>query len=753
LRESEARLSNVTGNAPALIAYVDAEQRYVYANQLYRDCFSLGHADISGRHVREVIGEATYAIAAPLIAKALQGEPQQHDSQPFANVWHVINYVPHHDAAGHVVGYYVMGCDVTQRVRHERKIHALNEALNQRVFELERVSRALRTLSAGNRAMLRADNEAHLLDSMCRAIVEAGAYQMAFLWYLGEGDYRTLEPMAQYGYDAGLEGLRGFRANLGDDEYSHGAVARAIRSNQPCVVRNILTDPGYAPWRELLPGTAAGLACPLRVLDNVIGALIIYSTDESAFSMTEVSLLTELADDLSFGIQAFRVRSEQEHNKQEILRLSQCDKLTQLPNESHFVQQLITTIESCRTSGKRFALLQANIQRLSEINDALGFDQGDQMLCEFSARLRAAAPAPALVARLRGDEFAILLPDSTGASALLAAQRVTRELNEPMVLSEIPLDLSTRMGIAVYPEHGINAHDMLRHVDMATHQAKRQSSDYALFDPGLHQHQTKHLALAGELRRAIDAGDLRLHVQPKVRIATGQVFGVEGLVRWQHAVHGLVPPGEFIALAEQTGLIKPLTEWVIAAALRLSQDWQRQGLSVPIAVNLSARNLHDQTLLATLRRLQGQYELPRGLLELEITESTVMDDAQYALQVLNDMRHEGMPLYIDDFGTGYSSLSYLHKLPVDYIKIDQSFVRRMATDRDSLLIVRSTIDLVHDLGHQAVAEGVETQQDWDLLAAMGCDFAQGYLIAKPMPAQDFSTWLAAYQPPVSAPAG
>lgn len=246
-------------------------------------------------------------------------------------------------------------------------------------------------------------------------------------------------------------------------------------------------------------------------------------------------------------------------------------------------------------------------------------------------------------------------------------------------------------------------------------------------------------------------GDLLLYLQPKVEMATGRLCGAEGLVRWKHAERGLIPPGEFIGLAEHTGLIKPLTEWVIETALRLNQAWQRQGCALPIAVNLSARNLRDENLLEKIRHLQTTWGVAAGLLELEITESAVMEDAEFSLRVLHSLRDDGIPLYIDDFGTGYSSLSYLQKLPVKYIKIDQSFVKDMSVSKDSLLIVRSTIDLVRDLGRKTVAEGVETQQQWDQLAAFGCDIAQGYFIARPMPAEDFQNWVIQFRPPVTTP--
>jgi diguanylate cyclase (GGDEF)-like protein len=511
----------------------------------------------------------------------------------------------------------------------------------------------------------------------------------------------------------------------------------------------MFTDPSYAPWRSYLRNNACGVACPLRVGTEVIGALAIYGAEPDSIGAEEVALLAESADDLAFGITTLRARAEQQKVQEAMHRLTRYDALTGLPNATHFTELLTAAIDTGQRLNQPFAVLQTNIERLSEINDVLGFGHGDQMLREFGVRLRATVPASATVARLRGDEFAVLLPDSQVRDAISLAQRLEDMLEQPFPIADIPLDVSAKIGVAMFPAHGTTSHDLFRHMDIAVHEAKKKGKRHVVFDPAQFQEQDQshRLTIAGELRRAIEGGDLLLYLQPKVEFATGRVCGAEGLVRWKHAERGLIPPIEFISLAEHTGLIKPLTEWVIETAMRLIQGWERQGCALPIAVNLSARNLREDDLLERIRLLQRTWGIAPGLLELEITESAVMEDAEFALRVLHSLREEGIALHIDDFGTGYSSLSYLQKLPVEYIKIDQSFVRDMCTSKDSALIVRSTIDLVHDLGRKTVAEGVETQGDWDQLAAFGCDIAQGYFIAKPMPAEEFLTWVAQFRPP------
>lgn len=749
---SEDHLRSVIGTVPAMIAYVNAERCYVYVNEQYRQCFAPELADLAGHAVADILGAERYAIAGPLIDKVLQGEPQSYDWQPFGGVWQNIRYVPKTDADGRIAGYYVLGTDITERKRFEQQIVTLNSELGMRVRELEHVSRALRTLSAGNRAMLRAGEEQQLLDSMCRAIVRAGGYTMAVIWYLQDDDPMQLCPMAHEGYPGGLAALRELGLRVDDSERGQSVSPRAIRSGEVQLVRDMQLDPHHAPWRDQLHGPTSGLACPLRVGGKVIGALTIYDAEADTFDADEIALLTESSEDLAFGIATLRTQAEQEQIRASMHHMMRYDALTGLPNVLQFEEVLSAALAACAQSGQQLATLQFNIERLGEINDALGFVYGDQVLRDFGNRLQSSVRQPALVARVRGDEFAVLLPDRDAAAALSIVDEIEHSLLRPFPVADIELDVTARAGIALFPDHGTTPHDLLRRMDKAVHQAKKQGLSHVIFDPGQAQAQAERLIMVGELRRAIEGGELRLYLQPKVAFDSGQVCGAEALVRWQHPRRGLLFPGVFIALAERTGLIRPLTEWVISAALDQLQRWQAQGCAVPIAVNLSARNLRDEGLQVKIRQWQAERALSAGWLELEITESSVMEDPELALNLLHALRADGIPLYMDDFGTGYSSLSYLQKLPVDYIKIDQSFVANMSSSNDSAMIVRSTIDLVRDLGRKTVAEGVESLAHWQQLSALGCDFAQGYFIAKPMPAEVFQDWVASYTPPVAGAA-
>ena len=744
LQVSEGHLRSVIGNVPALIAYVDADQRYVYVNEQYRARFAPGRSDIKGCTVREILGDERYGIAEPLILRVLQGESQHYDWEPFPGVWQIISYAPRWDDKGAVSGYYVMGTDITERKASEEQIRTLNEVLAQHVRDLENVSRALRTLSGGNRTMLRAVDEQALLEQMCSVIVNTGGYDAATVWYRQDDEAKTMKIMAECGYPGGVDSLRELKVSWGDNEYGHGAGATAVRTGRTAVVGNMQSDPGYAPWQSKLHDYASVIACPLNVDGMMIGVMAIYDTEPNTFGADEVTLLTESADDLAFGIATLRARAEQQKTQKVMHRLTHYDNLTGLPNEARFTEAVTIAL---KTGHQPFSLLQINVERLSEINDALGFFHGDQLLCEFGMRLSNAVPTGALVARLRGDEFVILCPECNQESALSVVEQLEQALAPPFQVADIALDVQAKIGVVLYPDHGASTHDLYRNMDIALHQAKRKGLRHEVFDPSQNPDRSRRLTVASELRRAIEEGDLRLYLQPKVAMANGQIKGAEGLVRWQHPERGLIPPGEFIPLAESTGLIKPLTDWVVETAVGLNQSWAVAGCALPIAVNLSALNLRDENLLGRVRQLLRASGTPQGLFEMEITESTVMEDAEFSMGVLYDLRKLGIPLYIDDFGTGYSSLSYLQKLPVEYIKIDQSFVRDMSVNKDSERIVRSTIDLVHDLGRKVVAEGIETREIWDRLSLLGCDIAQGYFIAKPMPAEEFQSWLTAYRAP------
>jgi diguanylate cyclase (GGDEF)-like protein/PAS domain S-box-containing protein len=417
------------------------------------------------------------------------------------------------------------------------------------------------------------------------------------------------------------------------------------------------------------------------------------------------------------------------------------DGLTGLPNRTLLNDRLRQALQHSQTTEEPVALLLMDLDQFKEVNDALGHDHGDRLLIEMSRRLQRVLRDIDTIARLGGDEFAVLLTiNADERGALAVAARVRESLEEPFQLGGISVQTSASIGVALYPGHANDAETLAQRADVAMYTAKRAGGGIALYSPEHDQSSVRRLALLGELRSAIEDDQLLLHYQPTLDLRTGYVRTAEALVRWQHPEHGLMPPAEFIELAEVSGTIQVLTRWVITTAVRQMVEWQRSGLDLAIAVNLSVRNLYEPELVPWLAGVLAQFGVDAKSLEFEITESELMDDPLLAMEVLGRLKALGVATSIDDFGTGYSSLSYLKHLPIDQLKIDRSFVGNMVHDESDLTIVRSTIDLSHNLGLVVVAEGVEDVETLQLLAELGCDRAQGYALSRPVPARDFEAW-------------
>jgi predicted signal transduction protein with EAL and GGDEF domain len=353
-------------------------------------------------------------------------------------------------------------------------------------------------------------------------------------------------------------------------------------------------------------------------------------------------------------------------------------------------------------------------------------------------------PESHTIARLGGDEFAVLVPAVPDREAALGVARTVRgQVERPLTTEELELRVAGSVGVALCPEHGADPGLLLQRADVAMYAAKAAHSGIEVYAADRDQYSPRRLALVGALRAAVEARALSVVYQPKAELPGGTVVGMEALVRWQDPAHGTVPPDEFIPIAESTGLIAPLCRFVLEVAVGQARDWRDQGLAAGVAVNLSVRNLLEPGLAERVRGLLAASGLPAGLLTLEITEGAVMTDPAAAVAVLHRLADAGVRLSIDDFGTGYSSLAYLKRLPVDEVKLDRSFVLGMTSDPDDAAIVRSTIELARNLGLRMVAEGVEDQETWDALAAMGCELAQGYHLARPMPPAEATGWLAA----------
>jgi diguanylate cyclase (GGDEF)-like protein/PAS domain S-box-containing protein len=418
------------------------------------------------------------------------------------------------------------------------------------------------------------------------------------------------------------------------------------------------------------------------------------------------------------------------------------DALTGLANRTLFRSRIDETVKARRHTDARVAVLVMDLDGFKEINDSLGHAAGDELLIELGRRLTAALRTSDTVARLGGDEFGVLLPDASASEDVVhAVERMRATIEAPISVQGLALSLEASIGIAMYPDDGEDVETLVRRADAAMYNAKDEKSGWSFYDNSRVPQDAARLTLMGELRRALDRRELVLYYQPKAGLADGEVHAVEALLRWNHPTRGLVPPDEFIPMAQQTGLIKPLTIYVIDEALRQCRSWQDDGLRLAIAVNLSARNLVDVDFPSQVAAMLDRWMIGPDLLELEITESSMLADPTRTKVILERLSEMGLRLSIDDFGTGYSSLAYLKRLPVKEIKVDRSFVMNMDEDEDDATIVRSTIDLGRNLGLDVVAEGVESKQVWDRLKSLGCTTAQGYYLSRAVPAAQLRTWL------------
>jgi diguanylate cyclase (GGDEF)-like protein/PAS domain S-box-containing protein len=418
------------------------------------------------------------------------------------------------------------------------------------------------------------------------------------------------------------------------------------------------------------------------------------------------------------------------------------DPLTGLPNRTLFRDHLREVISDAGARNREFTVLMLDLDGFKEINDTLGHGSGDRLLLDVAVRLRALVRQPDFVARLGGDEFAVILPGASAGSALEVVQRIRGALDVPIELDGISVRVEASVGIAAYPRDGTTEGDILRGADTAMYAAKDARSGYAVYSSD-DRHEPARLTVASDLRRALDEDELFLVYQPKLCLRTGAIVGVEALVRWSHPQRGLVLPDEFIPVAQQTSLIRPLTVHVLGEALRQSAAWRADGLELSMAVNLSMRNLLDISLPEDVARLLDTTGVPPSSLVLEITESALIADPVHVRSVVDELAAMGVHLSIDDFGTGYSSLSYLKRLPIHEIKIDRSFVRNLTSSEEDAIIVSSTVDLANNLGLRVVAEGVETSEVLGYLRAIGCDIAQGFHLGKPLPAAELDVWLRA----------
>jgi len=444
--------------------------------------------------------------------------------------------------------------------------------------------------------------------------------------------------------------------------------------------------------------------------------------------------LENLNNDLALDIEK-RSHALTEVNK-ELEFIAMHDSLTQLPNRNSFFKKIDSAIEGAISKKSMIGLIMLDLDRFKEINETLGHDVGDEILVTISERLKESTRGDDCVARIGSDEFIVLINSVNLEQLEIVAKKFVNVIQSEVKISDQSFYITASMGLSLYPMHAGSPNELLRCADIAMYEAKEKKDDYAIYNPTFEAKKIRHVDLLGGLRVAIHSDQLFLEYQPKIDINRGVAAGVEALVRWKHPERGIIPPYEFIGLAENTGLIKPLTAWVLNEAIRQNGVWHKDGLELTVSVNLSMLNLEDETLPDYIRSLLEKHDLPANRLILEVTETTIMANPKQVMETLTKLHAMGIYLSIDDFGTGYSSLAYLHKLPVDEIKIDRSFVLSLNNENMNKSIVHSIIELGHNLSLSVVAEGVEDAETVLLLSKLKCDVIQGYFFSKPLPSDD-----------------
>jgi diguanylate cyclase (GGDEF)-like protein len=626
--------------------------------------------------------------------------------------------------------------DRLQQAAHLRELHEV---------ELQRLNRALRVLSLCNETLVRATSESELLETICNHIVNAGGYRLAWVGYVLDGEQKV-ELMAH----AGTAPVPISRAQ------QHWA-AESLRQRTPAIELPDTLDAGPSGG-DVDPGPGrigARIAVPLRARDRTLGVLAIYAEQEDAFDTEEVKVLQELADDLAFGIAGLRESAERKRFEQELERQANFDALTGLANRFTLEARLTQSVSDAQRSDSKLVTMFIDLDRFKGVNDTLGHAAGDTLLVEMARRLESAVRDSDTVARVGGDEFVVVMKDIHAASdAAAVAGKIIALMTHPVIIEGQEINPSASIGISIFPDDGDDgsgAQALLRNADLAMYDAKTLGgANFRFYAPEMNARMAARVAMEADLRHALAHGELLMHYQPQLSLVSGTITAAEALVRWCHPQKGMISPQEFIPLAEETGLILPLGEWILRNVCAQLRAWLDAGVPVPpVAVNLSARQFRQEGLVQLVRDVLAEQRLEASMLHLEITESAIMHDVDSAVAALQGLKALGVGISLDDFGTGYSSLSYLKRFPIDHLKIDQSFVRDITCAPDDAAICNAIIGLAHHLQLSVVAEGVETDAQLHYLRRQQCDLIQGYRISKPLGATDFARFLEA---PLKLPA-
>jgi diguanylate cyclase (GGDEF)-like protein/PAS domain S-box-containing protein len=672
LRASEAELTLIMDNVPARVSYIDTAYRFRFLNRHNEEWLAESRKELTGRSVRDVLGEERFAQVKPLLDRVLEGESVSNEQmlvQPDGSVkWESVHYAPNRDGEGNVIGIYAVHTDIDHQKRNEEALRRANWMLSSHI---------------GNTPL---------------AVLE---------W---DRDYRLVRWSPQAEHIFGWTADEAMGMSLTDNPMMHE-----------------LDRAASAGLIERLKGGEEPRATGLTRNYRRGGEEIWCEWYHSALRDDRGELLSILSfvQDVSS-----RIRAEER-----LQYLATRDALTGLPNRLLLHERLAQAIASAKRTGRRVGVLFIDLDRFKNVNDTLGHRIGDELLKAVTQALSSALRETDLLARLGGDEFMVIVDDFDDPAILgRIAQKLCDAVAHPMRIEDHDIYVTSSIGIAVYPDDSDDPEELLKHADVAMYRSKELGRNtYQFLDAGLAEHRVRQHSLETSLRSALREGKLALHYQPLLRVADSAVIGAEALLRWDDPEHGSVPPHVFIPLAEESGLIHALGEWVVRTAAAQCRAWRDAGLDLTVSINLSARQFYREGLAARIVGIVREAGCDPSWLELEVTETSLLHDLDAIRNVLHELRAAGFGVAIDDFGTGYSSLTHLKHFPIDTLKIDISFIADLETDPGDAAITEAIIGLARGLKLNVVAEGVGTQNQLDFLARRGCHAFQGYLVSQPLP--------------------
>lgn len=726
LRESERRFSEMLDNVALVSLMIDRAARITYCNSFLLTLTGWSAEELVGRNLFECLVPPDATDLPQLFADLLENrqESWHHENEILTRSgarrlirW---NNTVLKSADGEVVGVAGIGEDITVRKEAE-----------QRIAHLTRVH----SMASGiNALIVHARDRDEMLRDACRIAVEAGGFRMSLI-SMRDADSDRIVPVASAGKDEELLGE--IRAMLSTSvNWRATLVAQAMDAGQVIIINDSVADPRLVfAAKYAAAGVRSMVLLPLLIADKAVGVLVLYAGELGFFRDEEVALVTKLAAEIAFAIEHIDRRERLEF-------LAYYDPLTGLSNRRLFLERVAGFIRGASGAGHRAAVCLLDLERFKSINDTLGRPAGDALLKQVADWLTHRAGDADLLARVGADQFALAMPEvKPDTSLVLVIEQMQGALREhPFHLGEEDLRASARVGVAVYPRDGADADSLLKHAEVALKQAKVAGERFLFFDQAMAAAMAGNLTLENQLRQAVERGEFVLYYQPKVNLKSGKVTGAEALIRWNDPRTGIVAPGIFIPVLEETGLIHEVGRWALGHALEQYLQWRAAGLpAMRIAVNVSPVQLRSRGFVAEVgRALDAGINAGAGL-ELELTEGLIMADINHSIGMLAELRAMGVTIAIDDFGTGFSSLSYLSRLPVDTLKIDRSFVTAITTGPQGLALVSTIISLAHALDLGVVAEGVETGEQSRLLGLLGCDEMQGFLVSRPVPAAEYAS--------------